>query len=134
MKYLLDTNICIFLLRGRRKIAEKIDEAGIENCCISEITKAELLLGLKLAGSRLSARTVDSTYAFINSMRTLPISQSIESFVDNKARLMKDGNVLEDFDLLIGCTAVSMNLIMVTDNISHLNQIEGIRIEDWARE
>ena len=134
MKYLLDTNICIFLLRGRREIAEKIDEAGIENCCISEITKAELLLGLKLAGNRLSARAVDSTYAFINSMRTLPISPAIESFVDNKARLMKDGNVLEDFDLLIGCTAVSMNLVMVTDNISHLNRIEGIRIEDWARE
>ena len=43
MKYLLDTNICIHWLRGKYSIAERIQERGLDNCCISEITKAELL-------------------------------------------------------------------------------------------
>ena len=49
MKYLLDTNICIHWLRAKYSIAERIQERGLDNCCISEITKAELLLGEELA-------------------------------------------------------------------------------------
>ena len=41
-KYLLDTNICIFLLRGKYNVDKKMDEVGLENCYISEITVAEL--------------------------------------------------------------------------------------------
>lgn len=44
-KYLLDTNICIFLLRGKYDVDKKIDQVGLENCCISEITVAELKYG-----------------------------------------------------------------------------------------
>jgi len=43
MKYLLDTNICIHLFRGNYNLADKIEQIGIENCAISEITLAELV-------------------------------------------------------------------------------------------
>ena len=49
MKYLLDTNICIHLFRGRFAVADRIQDVGWDNCYISEITKAELLLGEELA-------------------------------------------------------------------------------------
>lgn len=47
-QYLLDTNICIFLLRGQYDVDKKIDEVGLENCHISEITMAELKYGAEL--------------------------------------------------------------------------------------
>ena len=47
-KYLLDTNICIFLLRGKYNVNKKIDTVGLDNCYISEITVAELKYGAEL--------------------------------------------------------------------------------------
>lgn len=44
-KYLLDTNICVHFLRGKYNLLDRIREVGLENCCISEITYAELLCG-----------------------------------------------------------------------------------------
>lgn len=49
-----------------------------------------------------------------------------------KARLKKSGQLISDFDLLIGCTAVANDLIMVTENESELNRIKGIKIENWV--
>ena len=43
-QYLLDTNVCIFLLRGQYDIDKKMDNVGLENCHISEITKAEFMV------------------------------------------------------------------------------------------
>ena len=62
MKYLLDTNICVHLLRGRSDVAHKIDAHGLQNCCISEITKAELLFGQRLA----ERRGVNANVALLN--------------------------------------------------------------------
>lgn len=44
-RYLLDTNICVFIMRGKHNLDKKLLDIGIENCCISEITVAELLYG-----------------------------------------------------------------------------------------
>ena len=46
--------------------------------------------------------------------------------------LEKAGNMIEDFDLMIGTTGVTGNLVVVTHNIKHFNRIEGIEYEDWT--
>lgn len=51
-KYLLDTNVCVFLLRGKYNVDQKIDNVGWENCCISSITAAELKFGAELKEKR----------------------------------------------------------------------------------
>ncbi len=56
-KYLLDTNICIFLLRGKYNVDKKMDEVGLENCYISEITVAELKYGAELDKTIISVST-----------------------------------------------------------------------------
>lgn len=84
-QYLLDTNICIYFIKGLFDLESKFKEVGPENCFISE-----------------------------------------------KARLQKDGKVIDDFDLLIGATAVSFDLIMVTNNINHFNRIKHLKLEDWT--
>ena len=62
MKYLLDSNICIHFLRGKYNIIDKLNEVGIDNCAISEITLAELVFG---------AEKSDNLIRIINSLKNL---------------------------------------------------------------
>lgn len=55
-------------------------------------------------------------------------------FVKEKARLRKLGNLVPDFDLLIGTSAVYQQMIMVTKNVKHISRIDGIQVENWASE
>ena len=133
MKYLLDTSICVFLFRDMYKISEKIDKVGLENCAISEITKAELLTGLYLSQKKRQApRQEKEVMKFLDCIDIIPISNAIEQYAAQKAALLSLGKPIEDFDLLIGCSAVTSNYIMVTDNTSHFNRINGIILENWV--
>jgi len=61
----------------------------------------------------------------------LPILNAIETFAKEKSRLRKTGNMIDDFDLLIGATAIANNMILVTENEKHLSRLSGIQIENW---
>ena len=61
----------------------------------------------------------------------LPILNAIEIYAKEKARLRKTGNMIDDFDLLIGATAIANNMFLVTENEKHLNRLSGIQIENW---
>jgi len=131
MRYLLDTNMVIFLLRGRKEIADAIDRVGFENCAISEITKAELLVGhykASMKGKYPKSILLD----FLDAITIVPISRAVDLFSRELARLQMSGEVIDDFDLLIGTTAVAYGMILVTDNASHLRRIEGVVIENWV--
>lgn len=132
MRYLLDTNICIHLFKGRYSVAERIQEHGWGNCCISEITKAELLLGEELALRKGRNVPRGAVGRFVSSIEVIPISDGIEIFASEKARLICSGTGIEDFDLLIASTAIANNCILVSENTRHLDRIRGIRLENWA--
>ena len=68
---------------------------------------------------------------FIRRIQVLPILNAIETFAKEKARLRKTGNMIDDFDLLIGATAIADNMILVTENEKHLSRLTGIQIENW---
>lgn len=131
MRYLLDTDTCMFLMRGNRKIAEMMDKAGFSNCAISEITKAELLTGMHYAKARNLNYNETGLINFLNSITVIPVSSAIERFSEEKARLIHEGMRIEDFDLLIGCTAVACSMVMVTNNISHFERISSIVLQNW---
>lgn len=63
----------------------------------------------------------------------MPIFNALDIYAKEKAKLRKQGMIIDDFDILIGATAISGNLIMVTNNISHLNRLEDIIIKDWTK-
>lgn len=129
--YLLDTDICIFLLKGKYGIIEKIKEVGPDNCAISEITIGELSFGaFKSANPEKHIKDVAQIEDLFD---VIPIYESLEIFGKEKARLNKSGNGIPDFDLLIGVTAVQRGMIMVTNNEKHLSRIEGIRLENWIK-
>ena len=63
----------------------------------------------------------------------LPILDAIPLYAKEKARLRRSGKMISDFDLFIGCTAISNNLIMVTDNTKEFERIKGITLENWIK-
>ena len=131
-QYLLDTNICIFLLRGQYNIDKKLDEVGLENCHISEITKAELKYGAELGREKGMKWRAEQLYEFLSSLKIIPISSAIDLYASEKARLRLAGTPInDDFDLLIGCTAVVNELIMVTENLKDFKNITDIQLENW---
>ena len=71
---------------------------------------------------------------FANKIGILPIFNSLDLYAKEKARLKKTGNLIDDFDLLIGCSAMRNNLILVTNNGNHFERIENIKIENWIKE
>jgi len=128
-KFLLDTNICIYFLKGQYNLVQKLEKIGLENCFISEITIAELKFGAENSENKEKNRnTVDD---FISRFTIIPIFNSLDIYAKEKARLRKAGNPLDDFDLLIGATAISNNLVLVTKNVTDFERLEGIEIENW---
>lgn len=104
MRYLLDSNIVIHFLRGRFGLIEKLESVGLENCAISEITLAELVFGAE--NSENPTKNYELIEAFAQQLTVMPIFDSIYTYGKEKARLRKSGNMISDFDLLIGSTAV----------------------------
>lgn len=131
-KYLLDTNICVFCMRGKFEMNRKIALAGIDNCYLSEITVAELYYGAE--NSDNPKKTMRETEDFISLFSVLPFGKSLHTFGREMAYLKSIGNKIENFDMAIGSIALQHKMVMVTDNVDHFGRIRGIEIEDWKTE
>lgn len=129
-KYLLDTNICIFFIKGQYELNKKIAEVGEQNCFISEMTVAELKYGIENSKTIEAMRIV--VEAFIQKFVIIPIYNSLDIYAKEKAKLRKQGLLIDDFDILIGSTAVANEMIMVTNNVAHLSRLDNIVIKDWT--
>ena len=96
--YLLDTNICIHFIKGEADLKSKIQKVGFQSCFISEITIAELLYGVEKSAPDRKAvnlqRVLNLRTAF--SEQTLPISECLEEYSRQKARLKTIGRRVED--------------------------------------
>ena len=132
MQYLLDTNICVCFLRGKFNLDDSIKEKGLENCFISEITVIELRYGAENSDDPVeSHKSVD---IFLNGLSIIPMFGSIRRYAKEKVRLRKSGKPIHDeFDLLIGVTAIENKLTLVTDNLKDFERLDGIKIENWFK-
>lgn len=130
-KYLLDSNICIYILRNKKNMRERLKKVGWSNCYISEMTVAELLYGAEC--SNAVEENKKEVLSFCSDMKVIPVGIALAEYAIQKARLRKEGTLIDDLDLFIGCTAVKSNCIMVTENVKHLNRIEHIQIENWVK-
>lgn len=133
MKYLLDTSTCVFFLRGKLNLDEIIAEKGLENFYVSEITVFELRYGAE--NSENPSKSHKSVDAFLTGLNIIPISSCVRLYAKEKVRLRNLGKPLHDeFDLIIGVTAVEHNLTLVTDNTKHFEKISKIKLENWFKQ
>lgn len=129
-KYLLDTSICVFLLRQKYGIAEKLVQISPSQCYVSEVTIAELKYGA-YKSNRIK-ENLDLVEDLISELNVVTFAESIDFFAQEKNRLRLLGTLIEDFDLLIASAALSNDLILVTDNIKHFVKVKGLTIENWV--
>lgn len=129
--YLLDTDICIHYFKDQFQLVQKIESVGIEQCFVSEITIAELTFGAY--HSDRFDKHINEVVQLKQLFEVLPIFEAIDKYGAERARLRKAGLLIPDFDLLIGTTAVTHDLIMVTKNEKHLKRISDIQVENWTK-
>ncbi|WP_455634129.1 PIN domain-containing protein [Parabacteroides sp.] len=130
-KYLLDTNICISLLRGNRDVAQKLIGIGEDKCFLSVITLYELMFGAYNSGR--SQQEILKVKEFVNRFPVVSLMGSAEEYAFRKTQLRASGIMIDEFDLLIAATALSGNYILVTDNIKHFQRITNLRLENWIK-
>ena len=130
-KYLLDTDIIIDLIKNKYGLKSKVENVGLVNCYISEITLAELYFGAFYSSSIKKHRKEPVEIA--KSFNVIPISEAIELFGKEKARLARDGNIIADLDLFIATTSIVYGCILVTGNEKHHKRVADIRIENWRK-
>jgi len=131
MQYLIDTDICGFYLRGKYSINQKLKDVESENCFVSEITIVELIYGARMSNDY--SRHINEIDKIKSLFEVIPIEEVYDGFAIEKIRLKKEGALISDFDIFIGSTAMTRELIMVTNNEKHLNRIRGISIENWTK-
>lgn len=118
-------------MKGKFDLKKKFDTLTVSNCFISEITLAELKFGIE--NSERPEKNKVALDKFLTGVQVLPIFHSLDLYAKEKARLRKIGTSIDEFDLLIGVTAVMQQLIMVTNNTNHFSRIERIKLEDWTK-
>ena len=94
------------------------------------MTVAELKYGIEKSKTIEAMRPI--VEAFIQKFAIIPIYNSLDVYAKEKAKLRKQGLLVDDFDILIGATAIANDMVMITNNVSHLGRLESITIEDWT--
>ncbi|NPD81793.1 PIN domain-containing protein [Prevotella sp. PINT] len=127
-KYLIDTCICIAMIKGNRQVREQVAKVGYKNCYVSDITIAELLVGAEKSGKQKHFNDVSFVMEIF---KVIPVSNQLSTYAKTRAYLELKGTRIEDFDLLIGATAIQEKMVMVTANTKHFSRIPNIRLENW---
>lgn len=130
MAYLINTDIIIYSLKNDEHVKQKFRENRNIPKSISVITYGELVYGAKK--SRHIEKNLAVTYRIAQLFPVIDIDRSImEVFGEIKTSLERKGNIIEDMDILIAATALSHNLILVTNNVKHFEKIKDLRMENW---
>jgi tRNA(fMet)-specific endonuclease VapC len=133
LRYMLDTNVCIRVLRDRPAWARRRFNETAEGLCISTLVLTELL-----HGAAKSARPVENRRAvedFAARLEVLPFDAAgADHAGEIKAALERKGQAIGAYDVLIAGHARSRGLAVVTGNLGEFGRVEGLRCEDWAQD
>jgi tRNA(fMet)-specific endonuclease VapC len=130
VKYVLDTNTCIYALKREGRVVERLRKHTPDDLAITIITVAELWFG-----ASKSARPADTRRemdAFLEPLELLPFDrEAAEAYARSRLALERTGRPIGERDLLIASIALARGLAVVTHNVSEFGRVPGLRIEDW---
>lgn len=130
LKFMLDTNIVIYVIKRRPLGILEIFNAHAGQMCISSITLAELLHGVEK--SSIISQNMRKVEDFVSRLEVLPYDSSAAShYGDIRADLEKKGTPIGVNDIHIAGHARSEALILVSNNIREFERVEGLRLENW---
>jgi tRNA(fMet)-specific endonuclease VapC len=133
MKYLIDTNICIYIMNKRPSdVIQKFKQFDPGEIGISTITVSELQYGVAKSAHRKKNQL--RLNEFLTPLEVLPYNEiAARTYGDIRFHLEKNGNPIGPLDLLIAAHALSQNLIVVTNNVKEFKKIKNLKIEDWTK-
>ncbi len=131
LKYMLDTNICIFTIKNRpQKVRDAFNRHGGQ-LCVSSVSLMELIYGAERSAS--PERNLIVVEGFAARLEVLPYDEIAASHTGQlRAELARNGTPIGPYDQLIAGHARSRGLIMVTNNRREFDRVPGLRVEDWA--
>ena len=134
MTYMLDTNICIYVMKNRpERVLERFRKELDRGICISSITLAELEYGMKHSSNPV--KNEQSLLKFLLPLSILPFGQAAASaYGEIRAYLQRKGTPIGPLDMLIAAHARAENMILVTNNIREFERVPGLELENWAEQ
>ncbi|MGC2321548.1 MAG: type II toxin-antitoxin system VapC family toxin [Terriglobales bacterium] len=131
MKFLLDTDTCIYALKQNPATLKHLLAQSREDIAVSVITEAELRTGA--AKSTLSAKTLRLVENFLRPLSIIEFtSNDAASYAQVRAKLERAGTPIGPLDTLIAAQAVARKLILVSNNEREFSRVASLRIENWA--
>ena len=132
MRYMLDTNICIYAIKQKpEKVFQKLQEVDPSEVCISSVTYAELVHGVEK-----SAAVEKNRLALSMLLANIEILNFDANAADNygkiRADLEKNGSPIGPLDMMIAGHARSLGYIVVTNNEKEFKRVSDLKIENWA--
>ena len=132
MRYMLDTNICIYAIKHKpKKVFDKLQEVDPSDVCISSVTYAELVHGVEKSAS-VEKNRLALTMLLAN-IEILDFNVSAaDSYGKIRAELEKNGTPIGPLDMMIAGHAKSLGYTVVTNNVKEFKRVSGLIIENWA--
>ena len=132
MKYMFDTNICIYLIRKKPvQVIKRLQNTNISEIGISVITLSELEYGVAKSSNKTQNRM--ALAEFLAPFEIVPFAESAAAeYGEIRAFLEKKGTPIGAYDMMIAAHALSLNLTLVTNNIREFERIPKLQFENWV--
>ncbi|MEN9869025.1 MAG: hypothetical protein RLZZ171_8 [Cyanobacteriota bacterium] len=132
MKFLLDTNICIYIIKQKPlEVLHKFNTYQVGDIGISSITVAELEFGVQK--SQYPAKNQQALAQFLLPLEIVNFDHAAATlYGDIRARLEKQGTPIGSLDILIAAHALSLQVILITNNIKEFSRVPNLKSENWV--
>jgi tRNA(fMet)-specific endonuclease VapC len=133
VRYLLDTNICIYAMKHHPTVLRRMQQARHQGLCVSAIVAAELAFGVARSALAHREKNQTSLKRFLAAMSVQPWpSDAIWVYGEQRQALKQAGTPIGELDLLIASQAQTLGLTLVTNNTRKFERIEGLKLENWV--
>ena len=133
LKYLLDTNIVIYVLKRRPKEVLEIFNTNASRMAVSSITLSELIYGAEKSPN--VDKNLEAIEEFVSHLDVLPYdAKASQHYGQVKVALEKKGEIIGENDIHIAAHAISQGLILVTNNLREFKRVPNLAIENWVLE
>lgn len=132
MKFLLDTDTCIHILRGKPAYIAQAQQVTPDDLAVSSITRYELLYGAWRCESKRRITERSKVEKFLDAIHEIPFSREMaDHAAEIRHELEEKGSVIGPLDILIAATARTAHLEVITDNLREFSRVQGLRCQSW---
>ncbi len=131
-EYLLDTNMCIYLIKKRPpEVMQRFQQIQLQQLHIPSITVFELYYGIQKNSSH--RRNLSALENFISPLTVVDFNlEAAKQAAKIRDTLQKKGTPIGPYDIQIAATALSLNMVLLTNNTREFERVKGLKLENWV--